>query len=166
MLRRATALLALSLTACGTVTHGPLQRIQVESEPAGARVNADHCGSPKSGQLYTPATVWVSRRATRCKLTLRLDGFEQRSVMLHRRLSDKFAENTTPARDICAPGLECGLTEFLVTGLMAGLAIGTGFAVDSVSGAMYEQRPYVVAIDFTDPETWRTEPEAPAAQPQ
>ncbi len=134
------AILALTLAACATVQHGPVQGINVDSEPTGAKVRTDLCGPGATKEVYTPGVVWVSRRAERCTLTFTADGYIGKRVVLTRALSPEFLENAE-AIDVCGGG-DCDATWFIVSSLVA----GAGFGVDAISGALYEQQPGEVFV--------------------
>jgi hypothetical protein len=135
-----TALLLLALTGCATTTQGPLQRIEIESDPSGAAVDAIRCGV-SIGALETPTTIMVSRRAKRCLISISHSGYYTSNVPLERVISDRLGENFE------AMGIancdDCG-GHFLdwmalaVVGLAGAL---TGVVVDAASGAMYELQP-------------------------
>jgi hypothetical protein len=78
--------LAFLLVGCGTVAHGTTQRVPVMSSPAGALVTAD-CGLGPRTVGETPVVVKVSRKADRCLITVQKEGYDQRSIVLHRHLS-------------------------------------------------------------------------------
>jgi hypothetical protein len=130
------AALALTLGACATVQHGPVQRIRVDSDPAGAKVRTERCGPGATKEVRTPGVVWVSRRAERCTLTFTADGYVGKRVVLTRVLAEEFLENAE-ALDVCLE-LDCDGGEWLVLG---GLIAGTGFGVDAITGALYQQQP-------------------------
>jgi hypothetical protein len=130
------AALALTLGACATVQHGPLQRIHVDSEPSGAKVRTALCGPGATKEVRTPGAVWVNRRAERCTLTFTADGYIGKRVVLTRVLSEEFLQNAE-ALDVCLE-LDCDQGEWF---LLGGLIAGTGFGVDAITGALYQQQP-------------------------
>src|SRR5215218_3306551 len=107
MRRIVSVVLALSTTACATVHHGPMQRIQVDSDPAGASVRLIGCGPGTSEEATTPATVWVSRRATRCTVKLSADGYRDEIVLLRRAVSDTTGRNFSAANYLCDHEANC-----------------------------------------------------------
>ena len=137
------AVLALTLAACATVQHGPVQRIQVDSEPSGAKVRTELCGPGATKETHTPGVVWVSRRAERCTLTFTADGYVGKRVALTRVLSEEFLENAE-AFNVCND-LDCDNGEWFVLG---GLLAGTGFGVDAITGALYQQQPSDVFVNL------------------
>ena len=136
------AALALNLAACATVQHGPVQRIQVDSDPAGTVVRTDKCGPGSTKEVRTPGTVWVSRRAERCTLTFTADGYVGKRVPLTRVIAEEFLENLEAFR-VC-DGVDCDDPWGFF--LLGGLVAGTGFGVDTITGALYEQQPHEVFV--------------------
>jgi hypothetical protein len=136
------ALLALNLGACATVQHGPVQRIQVDSDPAGVVVRTEKCGPGSTRETRTPGVVWVSRRAERCSITFTADGYVGRRVPLSRVIAEEFMENLE-ALNVCS-GVDCddAWGFFLLGGFFA----GAGFGVDAITGALYEQQPHEVVV--------------------
>jgi hypothetical protein len=137
------AALALHLAACATVQHGPMQRIPVDSEPQDALVRTADCGPGATKEVRTPGVVWVSRRAERCMLTFASRDHYTEQVTLTRELSEKFFENAEVAADLCCTSGDDWLGFFL-----GGLFAGTGFAVDTATGALYEQHPSEVFVEL------------------
>ena len=136
------AFAALNLAACATVQHGPVQRIRVDSDPAGVKVRTDKCGPGSTKETRTPGVVWVSRRAERCTLTFTEDGYVGQRVKLMRVIAPEFMENLE-AIDVCTDvGCDDAWGYFFLGGFFA----GAGFGVDSITGAMYEQQPYEVVV--------------------
>ncbi|MEO8036067.1 MAG: hypothetical protein ABI837_16650 [Acidobacteriota bacterium] len=82
----AVTLLSLGATGCASIVHGRHQQVAVVSDPAGATVIAD-CGNGPRTAGETPVVVKVSRKADRCLITIRKEGFEDESVVLARHLS-------------------------------------------------------------------------------
>lgn len=76
----------LCTAACGSIANGSSQKIPVVSMPAGAAVIAD-CGKGPKPAGETPVVVKVSRKADRCLITVKKDGYAEESVVLKRRLS-------------------------------------------------------------------------------
>ena len=138
------ALALVSLTACATVQHGPMQRIVVESEPAGAIVETDDCGVAATRKVETPGVLWVSRRADKCALHFSARGYESQTVTLHRQVADEFLENVAPLDAICSGG-DCGDIHFF---LLGSFLSGTGFAVDAATGALFELSPDDIWVEL------------------
>jgi hypothetical protein len=133
-------LLLLALTGCATTTQGPLQRIEIESDPSGAAVDAIRCGV-SIGALETPTTIMVSRRAKRCLISISHSGYYTAVVPLERVISDRLDGNfdamgIADCDDCGRPFVES--MALAVVGLAGALA---GVVVDAASGAMYELQP-------------------------
>lgn len=137
------ATVALSLAACATVQHGPVQRIHVDSEPANVKVRTDKCGPGSTREVRTPGVVWVSRRAERCTLTFTADGYVGKRVVLTRVLAEEFLDNAEVI-SICSD-LDCDDGGWFLFG---GLLAGTGFGVDALTGALFEQQPNEVFVSL------------------
>lgn len=156
----ALSILLFSLN-CASVQQGPVQRVSIDSEPRGATVMARDCGVVARGEHVTPATVTVSRRATRCTLELIHPDFDVVAVSLRRTLSPRTAGNVQVAAAVMEADWS-GLDEFAIFGA-AGLALfGAGLGVDFATGAMYEQNPGRIFVDFharADERLWRERPE-------
>jgi hypothetical protein len=140
-----TAVLVLNLAACATVQHGPMQRIYVESDPPEARVHTENCGPGSTKSAQTPGVVWVNRRAEHCTLTISAPQYEPATVVLERAIAEEFLENLELVDATCSAGDCYDFGFFLFGGLLA----GTGFGVDSVTGAMFEQHPNHVRVELT-----------------
>jgi hypothetical protein len=138
------AVLLLTTTACATVQHGPVQRIQVDSEPQDALVRTAHCGPGATKEVRTPGVVWVSRRAERCTLTFLARGHYTEQVTLHRRIAEEFLENANVAAEMCCTAGDDWLGWLVLGGLFA----GTGFALDTATGALFEQDPGEVFVSL------------------
>ncbi len=89
-MRRASMFVLLlgttALTGCATIANGPYQQVPIVSNPAGATVVSD-CGRGPVTVGETPTVAKLSRKADRCVLTLRKDGYVGRSVVLTRHVS-------------------------------------------------------------------------------
>ena len=77
------------LNACATVAHGKYQGVSVISQPAGADVMTD-CGKGAQSAGQTPVVVKLDRKADRCVITMKKDGYEDSSMIVTRRLSGWF----------------------------------------------------------------------------
>jgi hypothetical protein len=148
--------LLLTLTACATVQHGPVQRIAVDSEPQGAFVRTAHCGPGSTKEVTTPGVVWVSRRAEHCTLTFSARDHYAEQVTLERKVAEEFFENADIAAELC-----CEPDHTLAWFLLGGIFAGTGFALDTATGALFEQRPYEVFVNL-EPVQPRDEAQEPA----
>jgi hypothetical protein len=141
MKRFVYALVALSLAACATTQHGPMQEITVDSEPSGALVELHGCGVFATDFAKTPATVVVSRRSTQCTLELTKLGYKPVRVKLSRHVAEEFVDNA----NVVAATACVGDCEVALAITAAGLVLaGTGMAVDGVTGSMFELAPHHV----------------------
>ena len=137
--------LAITMTACATAHHGPMQRIYVDTNPVGAHVELAHCGALASATATTPATVWVSRRSTQCTLELTKLGYKPLKVKLARHVASEMADNATMI-EIALDGVPHASDEVAAAMFVGALGAATGLAVDAASGAMFVQTPtHVVA---------------------
>ncbi len=143
-------LLVLASVRCATVHHGPMQRIQVDSDPIEATVRTQDCGAGSTKVAKTEAVVWVNRRATRCTLTISAPGFESQSVPLHRVMSAEARDNARVFGELCDDdGLDCNSFSDVVTMVfLGGIISGTGFGVDAATGAMFAQEPNEVHVEL------------------
>jgi hypothetical protein len=116
---------SLFLNACATVAHGKYQEIPVLSKPAGAEVLTD-CGKGVESAGLTPVVVRVNRKADRCVITLKKDGYEESSAIVKRHLSGWFW---------------CNLFLPYVT--------VPGALVDLYDGAAYKKAPSAVKVTLT-----------------
>lgn len=137
-MRTVTLAVVILAAGCATVGHGPLQRIQVDSEPAAAAVTRTNCGL-KTQTVTAPAVIWVSRRATACTLTFTSKGYEAETVVLQREIS-----NVTDANFFAVE-----IFETLPGVLFGVLAGGLATAVDAATGGMYELRPSRVLVELS-----------------
>lgn len=149
-MRRATALVLLLVTAgCSTIQHGPMQRIAVDSQPQGAEVTLRECGLKSTKTATTPAKVWVSRRSTKCEITLAVGDYRPYSVRLTRYAQPGASEYFWGVIDFCAEGKNCNsLTDLFAVAVVGSLLILPGLAVDASTGAFFQQDPPRVFVDF------------------
>src|SRR5687767_12357504 len=152
MLHRTLLLIlcALTMMACATLDHGPLQSIEVESDPSGASMQLSGCGGSNKGRT-TPATLWVSRRATRCQISLSKPGYDEAVIRLERKYAQPIPYEFDSQADSPA---------FFVAELAIFAAVvGTSELIDFASGAKYMQVPSFVQVQLTpleiEDEHWR-----------
>lgn len=164
--------LLVTTTACGTLDHGPLQRVHVASDPSGALVEAAGCGGSSAGsQKRTPATLWVSRRATKCIVTVSLPGFQPETVSFTREVSGAVAGNLDAIGSACSPDENCRQPADTVRSVLAGaLASAVGVGIDALSGGMWKQVPSRVSLKLSctaeaDPAASETPDEESAPHP-
>lgn len=134
----AAAVLAILSTRCATLSHGPVQRIHLDSTPSGSTVRTVDCGPGSSMSATTPATITVSRRATRCQLRFVKPGFEERVVRLSRRIARDDAGRPAVFGQWCAT---CDSVEMVLMSWAYSLILVPSLAVDFATGAMYELDP-------------------------
>ena len=79
-------LLAVMASSCATVAHGRFQQVPVSSRPSGAAIYAD-CGTGPERVGETPMVVKLRRKADRCIVTLKKDGYEDSSTIFTRHMS-------------------------------------------------------------------------------
>lgn len=141
MRRWVLAVVLLTQVACATINRGPAQRVFVTSDPIGATVNVEECGPWAPESVVTPATVFVSRRATRCRFVVAND-----EVRLSRHFSMR---NYSQALvDLCGDNIEnCNsFDDLLMTSVLGAFFFVPSFLVDSASGAIFEQEPRDVLL--------------------
>ncbi len=158
MMKRALVFAVLLLSACTTVSNGPMQRVYVDSEPQGADVEVRNCGAMATKTIATPGVVWVSRRSTQCQLVVRKSGFTTEHVRLARHVAS--------AMDRYADGAQAGFDsqESFSDGLfVTALMLIPSFAVDAASGAMFELQPSRVVVTMKPAaDDWRENPAPPS----
>ena len=121
-------------TSCATVAHGRFQQVPVNSNPSGAAIYAD-CGNGPERVGETPMVVKLQRKADRCIVTLRKDGYEDSSAILGRSFSGWAWGNL----------------------LLDDVAL-VGVAVDLIDGAWYNRTPGVVRVELRPSTAWRERP--------
>jgi len=130
------SLLLLLTTACGTVSHGTMQRIDVTSDPPGAEVRVHDCGT-RTVAFTTPGHFVASRKATRCTLRFTAEGYVPFEMTLAR------VSSTGAAVDAGAVVTDvlydpAGALESIA---VAGAVVGTSLAIDWATGGLYELSP-------------------------
>ena len=143
--RTLAAALTVAMTGCATVTHGPMQRIYVNSEPQ-ATVRTHDCGVGSTKRMQTPGVVWVSRRADRCAFTFEAPGYQTETRYLSRMVNEKVVDNVELADDLCG-GIECNsLSDYLGVAMVGLIFIGAGVGIDAATGALFRQEPSDVIV--------------------
>jgi hypothetical protein len=141
-----SALILASLSArCATISNGPVQRVHVDSNPSGATVETSECGPGSTMSATTPATISVSRRATRCQFLLKKPGFHDRTVSLTRHLSRDIDGRPKILGLWCA---ECGSAEMILMSSAYVMLLVPSLAVDFATGSMYELAPPRKVVDL------------------
>ena len=127
---------------CATLHHGRDQEVRVNSEPSGATVEV-RCGKLQPAAV-TPATVRLPRRAEQCSLTLTRTGFHPQTVVFESRPSRwvwaNFAGPIVGGVSGATRQSDQAFIDFLIGAVLG----GTGFAVDAMTGAMWELEPAIV----------------------
>lgn len=158
LLKKAVSGLLVLSMGCATMNRGPVQKVYIESEPAGANVELDKCGrQPKD--LRTPTDLFISRRVKRCTIHITLDGYEPARVLLQRRPADYTpAAQAEDLEAVCGPYMEhCNsLTDLLVLGTIGVLVWGVGKGVDAAAGANYQLEPRHVYVELEPAATRRS----------
>lgn len=142
----ARSVLGLSIVAllsgCATIAHGRFQQVPVKSNPSGAAVYAD-CGNGAKQVGETPMVVKLQRKADRCIITLRKDGYDDASAILGRSFSGWAWGNL----------------------LLDNVAL-VGVAVDLIDGAWYNRTPGVVRVELKPAGSWRDRPATEGGAPR
>jgi hypothetical protein len=147
--------LALLCARCATMSNGPVQRVHVDSNPSAATVETSECGPGSTESATTPASISVSRRATRCQFVFKKPGYHDRTVNLTRRLSRDVDGRPKVLGLWCA---ECGSAEMILMSYAYVMLLVPSLAVDFATGSMYELAPPRNVVDL------RPTPPAPAQQ--
>jgi hypothetical protein len=132
---------------CATVHNGRHQEISVITDPAGATVDV-RCGKPQPAAM-TPATIRLPRRADECSIVLTRSGFQPRTVVFDSSPSKWVWANFAGPIAGGAVGATRQSDQAFVDFLAGALVGGAGFAVDALSGAMWELEPARVEVELT-----------------
>jgi hypothetical protein len=146
----AASFLALALAGCATVGNGPLQRVYVESAAPGTTVRLQKCGVLSTKSAVTPATVWVSRRSTQCRLLFSVPGQEDQSFRLTRHVSRVMRDYGEMFSDWCRGDMKnCNSSDdLLFMGIASAVFLFPALAVDFATGSMFELSPSRVSHDL------------------
>jgi hypothetical protein len=120
---------ALLLTGCGAILHGPRQNIDVQTSPSGAKVET----SPATGTFTTPATLDLERKNSYV-LTFTSPGYNPATFNLHNNI-----------------GTGTVIADVLLTGLV-------GVIVDAATGSWYGLEPDSANVTLTRSTTGGTGP--------
>ena len=132
------------LASCATITTGTHEEIRVTSSPNQANTTLVCAGTP-AGEGATPVTFKIRRNAGDCVLTLRKDGFEERTIHIEQGVNAAYWGNMlfswVPPAGLFVAALGDAPTDKVVgLGLFgAGVAI---FATDFKTGAAHAHRPH------------------------
>jgi len=144
---KAVVALVVLTQSCATVHNGRLQDVPVITDPAGASVEV-RCGKLQPAAM-TPATVRLPRRVEHCSLILSRPGFRSETVVFDSSPSGWTWGN------FAAPGIGgvVGATrhsdEAFIDFFAGALIGGAGFAIDALSGAMWQLEPAKVERRLT-----------------
>ena len=146
----AASFLALGLAGCATVGNGPMQRVYVESAAPGTTVRMQGCGVLSTKSAVTPATVWVSRRSTQCRVLFTVPGQEDQSYRLIRHVSPVMRDYGEIFSDWCRGDMKnCNSgDDLLVLGIASTVFLVPALAVDFATGSMFELSPTRVGHDL------------------
>ena len=158
-MKRFAAIAILISTGCATVNHGPIDRVPVSTDPAGAEV-AVECGRASRGPFTTPVVLVLSPKADDCRIHLTKAGYHAQTIEFQSYPRQSVWWNLLPsalgvlslvAQADEASGLEA-----------AGGAIlsGVGFAIDGRNGSMWTLEPKGVDVKLQ-----RTSDSSSAPQP-
>jgi hypothetical protein len=145
-MRTAVSVLLLVSMGCATVQRGPMQRVLIETDPAGASVELEECGL-KDEERTTPVTIFIPRRVKRCSVLLLHDGYEPARVILQRRRAEPVPTGGAAVAEGICDLAECdSLTDLFVAVTVGGLIYGVSKGVDAVAGSNWELEPGSVQI--------------------
>jgi hypothetical protein len=142
--------IALALVGCATVGNGPMQRVYVESAAPGTTVRLQGCGVLSTKSAVTPATVWVSRRSTQCRLLFSVPGQEDQSFRLIRHVSRHMSGYGDALDDWCGDDAKnCNsVNDLLGMGIASAVLLVPALAVDFATGSMFELSPSRISHDL------------------
>ena len=124
---------------CATVHHGRYQDVMVVSEPAGATDDL-RCGKQQPSAV-TPATVRLPRRVEECSLTLTRAGFQSETVLFDSIPSGWLWGNFAGPIAGGVIGATRGSDQAFIDFLGGAILGGAGFAIDALTGAMWQLEP-------------------------
>ena len=130
---------AVLLQACATAHNGRHQEIPVLTDPAGATVEV-RCGKPQPIAV-TPTTIRVPRRVDHCSLLLTRSGFRSETVVFESTVSGWVWGNFAAPAFGGAVGATRQSDQAFVDFLVGAAIGGVGFAVDALTGAMWQFEP-------------------------
>ncbi|HEX7832646.1 MAG TPA: hypothetical protein VF787_23520 [Thermoanaerobaculia bacterium] len=124
---------------CATLHNGRHQSVSVTSDPAGATVDV-HCGKAQPPAL-TPATLRLPRKVEECSIVLSKPGFQSETVVFDTSVSRWFWANFAGPIIGGASGATRHSDLAFIDFLAGAFVGGVGFAVDAITGAMWELEP-------------------------
>ena len=139
---RRTLFIGLALfSGCASLAHGPLERIDAASEPAGADVIIT-CQGKRTASGVTPTQMMIHRKAEGCVADFSKDGFLTARMEMDRGVGRAYWGNAALAGGIplaFVVAFSDGGSQSLATGIFATAIAGAGGLVyDRLSGAMYD----------------------------
>lgn len=147
--------LALALSGCATVFHGPRQKVQIFTEPEGASATVE-------GQtVTTPGVLVLSRKARNVEIRIEKEGYTPRTFVLSRGTSKAVWWNFVGIAGGATAGALIGDATSNKTGwfgdpnawdgaLLGALAgPAAGFGLDYATGAAYRLEPARVVVKLT-----------------
>jgi hypothetical protein len=139
-MKLAILLAAVVLTqACATLHNGRHQDIHVVSDPAGADIEV-RCGKAQPPAV-TPATIRLPRRVEECSLTLTRPGFRPETVLFETGPSRWFWANFAGPIVGGVSGATRHSDQAFIDFLTGAVIGGVGFALDALTGAMWQLEP-------------------------
>ena len=146
-MKRLVAVLAVSLTACGTMLHNPREAVQVGSNPSGAKATVTCDGGVRDSGV-TPARLVFPRRANGCRLRVEMTGFRPATVALERGYSGGYFANIAAAAVGVFGAISGGSHQFkTLSGAIGAIGL-TGFFIDRWNGRAFSHDPEEVIVEL------------------
>jgi hypothetical protein len=136
------------LSSCATITTGRFEEVRVSSSPGNADASLVCEGRP-SGEGKTPVAFKIRRNAGDCTLTVRKEGFEEKTVAVEQGVNPAYWGNmilspiVPVGAYVAASGYDAGATPVGVGLLGAGVVI---FATDFWTGAVHAHKPHTIDV--------------------
>ena len=153
------ACLFMTLSACATISHGPMETITVDSKPSGAAASI-HCDGGVNVSGITPARLVIPRKADNCVVEVS-QGDRKKTVALEQGISGRYWMNFAGAVGFGLFGTIAfsntdsffgpsnhNADQAANAALASGILGGVGFIVDSLSGSMHDHNPHEVIVDL------------------
>lgn len=136
-------LIPLLLTSCATINTGTHEEIRVSSSPSQANATLVCAGRP-AGEGATPITFKIRRNAGDCVMTLRKEGFEEKTVAVEQGVNRAYWANMVfspipPASAFTASLADTSSDRALGLGFLA--ASAAIFGLDFWTGAVHAHKP-------------------------
>ena len=148
----------LLLTACATITRGPMETIAVDSHPSGAAASIT-CDRGVHVTGTTPANLVIPRKAENCVVEVS-QGDRKKSVSIERGINGRYWTNFAGAVGLGFFGTIAFANTSFIGGtnhkadqageaaVASGVLGGLGFIIDSIDGSMWDHNPSKVTIDL------------------